>query len=141
MKTFVHLSRSILLRMWNAWYKIWVQNLNTHSMSSNFIRKSCSLWDNVKRNIEELCRPQMTTWRMRTACCIPKDTNTQSAYVILIAFYCNNGCKNVLLRCNDFVFRKEKTVVLIKIWIQRESAGINAPKVKLYEFICHVLFS
>jgi hypothetical protein len=28
----------------------------------------------------------MTIWRMRIACWIPKATNTQSEYVILIAF-------------------------------------------------------
>ena len=29
--------------------------------------------------------PQMTIWRLRIACCIPKATNTHSKYVILIA--------------------------------------------------------
>jgi len=31
-------------------------------------------------------RPQMTIWRMRIACWIPKATNAHSAYVILTAF-------------------------------------------------------
>ena len=31
-------------------------------------------------------RPQMTIWRMRVACWIPKATNTHSNYVTLIAF-------------------------------------------------------
>jgi len=31
-------------------------------------------------------RPQMTIWRMHTACWLPKATNTHSVYVILIAF-------------------------------------------------------
>ena len=31
-------------------------------------------------------RPQMTTWRMRIACWIPKATNAHSEYVILISF-------------------------------------------------------
>ena len=30
-------------------------------------------------------RPQMTVWRMRIACWVPKTTNTLSGYVILIA--------------------------------------------------------
>jgi hypothetical protein len=30
--------------------------------------------------------PHMTIWRMRTARCIPKATNTYSEYVTLIAF-------------------------------------------------------
>jgi hypothetical protein len=31
-------------------------------------------------------RPQMTIWRMRIACWIPKATNTYSEFVIFIAF-------------------------------------------------------
>jgi len=38
------------------------------------------------KNIVERGRPQMTVWRMRIACWLPKDTNTHSEYVILIAF-------------------------------------------------------
>jgi len=38
-----------------------------------------------KNNVER-SRPQMTIWRVRIACWIPKATNTHSQYVILIAF-------------------------------------------------------
>ena len=38
------------------------------------------------KNIVEAENPQMTIWRMRIACCIPKAKNTYSEYVILIAF-------------------------------------------------------
>jgi len=31
-------------------------------------------------------RAEMTTWRMRIACCIPKAADTHSEYIILIAF-------------------------------------------------------
>jgi hypothetical protein len=34
----------------------------------------------------EWSRPQMTIWRMRIACWIPKATNTHSEYEILISF-------------------------------------------------------
>jgi len=37
-------------------------------------------------NIAEQGRPQMTIWRMRFACCIPKATDTYSEYVIIIGF-------------------------------------------------------
>ena len=37
------------------------------------------------KNFVETDRPQMTIWRMRIACWIPKATNTHSDYVILIA--------------------------------------------------------
>ena len=36
------------------------------------------MWENVV----EPGRPQMTVWRMRIACCIPKAKNAQSEYVI-----------------------------------------------------------
>jgi hypothetical protein len=38
------------------------------------------------KDIAEQGRPQMTIWRMRFACCIPKTTVTYSEYVILIGF-------------------------------------------------------
>ena len=38
------------------------------------------------KNIVEPGRPQLTIWRMRIACWIPKATITQSVYVILIDF-------------------------------------------------------
>ena len=37
-------------------------------------------------NFVERGRPQMTIWRMRIACWIPKATNTHSGCVVLIAF-------------------------------------------------------
>jgi len=36
--------------------------------------------------IVEWGRPQMTIWRVRIACWVPKATNTHLLYVILIAF-------------------------------------------------------
>jgi hypothetical protein len=38
------------------------------------------------KNSVELVGQQMTTWRMRIACWIPKATNTHSEGVIIIAF-------------------------------------------------------
>ena len=40
----------------------------------------------MQKNTEEPDRPQVTIGRMRIACWIPKATNTQTEYVILIAF-------------------------------------------------------
>jgi hypothetical protein len=39
----------------------------------------------MRDNVEKPERPQMTTWRIRTARRTPKATNTHSEYVILIA--------------------------------------------------------
>jgi hypothetical protein len=53
-------------------------------------------------------RPQMTVWRMRIACWIPKATNTHSEYVILL-FHFNNGYANTpqryVIRPLPVVFR------------------------------------
>jgi len=38
------------------------------------------------KNTVEPGKPQMTTWRMRTACRITESTNTHLEYVILVAF-------------------------------------------------------
>jgi hypothetical protein len=38
------------------------------------------------KNTVELERPQITIWRMRITCWVPKATNTHSEYVIHIAF-------------------------------------------------------
>ena len=42
------------------------------------------------KNIAELGKTQMTVWRMRIACRIPKAKNTHSEYVILF-LHCNKG--------------------------------------------------
>jgi len=53
------------------------------------------------KNIAKRGWPQLTTWRMRIACWMPKTTNTHSEYVIHIAFslqqWLHGGTS--LLRC------------------------------------------
>ena len=46
-----------------------------------------AVYETMWKNIVEPGRLQMTIWRMRIACCIPKTANTQSEYVIFIAFF------------------------------------------------------
>jgi len=46
------------------------------------------------KNIVEPDRLQMTIWRTRIACWIPKAINTHSQCVILIAFLHNSGCRH-----------------------------------------------
>jgi hypothetical protein len=45
-----------------------------------------AVYEIMWKNIVEPGRPQMTIWRMRTACWIPKVTNTHLGHVVLIAF-------------------------------------------------------
>jgi hypothetical protein len=61
------------------------ENQNTHSV---FIPPSQNraVYEIMWKNFVEPGRPQMTVWRMRIACWIPKATNTQSQYVMLSAF-------------------------------------------------------
>ena len=60
----------------------------THFVFSNFsfiFFESCAVYEIMWKNMVQPDRPQMTIWRMRIACWIPKATNTHSEYVILIA--------------------------------------------------------
>ena len=54
-------------------------------MSNNVFRNR-AVHEKVCKNIVEPGRSQMTIWRVRIACWIPKATNTPSEYVILLAF-------------------------------------------------------
>ena len=83
--TFLIISFSILLRMRTVSDKSCRENQNTHFIFNNFCFKLFRLRDNV----EKYCRSGQATdgnMRMLNACWIPKATNTQLAYVILIAF-------------------------------------------------------
>ena len=64
-----------------------VEKRKTHIFYSvNFFFESPSVYEIMCKNIVDRGRPQMTIWRMRILCWIPKATNTRSGYVILIAF-------------------------------------------------------
>jgi hypothetical protein len=65
-----------------------VEKIKTHtSCSLNFFRKSRRLGDNVEKSgRDRQARDDNTIRCMRSACCIPKATNTHSEDVILIAF-------------------------------------------------------
>jgi hypothetical protein len=55
-----------------------------YSINSYF--ENHAVYEKMWKNISDLGRPQMTVWRMRIACWIPKAKDTHSEYVILIAF-------------------------------------------------------
>ena len=52
----------------------------------NFFFENRSFCEIIWKIIVQQGRPQMTIWRIRIACRIPKAINTHSQYVILIAF-------------------------------------------------------
>jgi hypothetical protein len=55
-------------------------------MLSNSSPENGAAYEIMKKNIVEPGRPQMTVWRVRFACWIPKATKTHSEYVTLIPF-------------------------------------------------------
>ena len=57
------------------------------------------------KNIVDLGRPQITIWRMRIACWIPKATNTYPEYVITFAFPLQEWLREraSMLRCTYIV--------------------------------------
>jgi hypothetical protein len=61
------------------------KNQNTHFVFSNLKKKNCTVQGIMWKNIVERDTLQMTIWRMRFACRIPKAINTHSQYVVLIA--------------------------------------------------------
>jgi len=68
------------------------ENHKTHFVFSNFFLNR-AVYEMVWKNIVERGRPEMTMWRLRIPCWIPKATNTHSEYVIPF-FHCNNGSTN-----------------------------------------------
>jgi hypothetical protein len=52
----------------------------------NFFFENRALCEIMWKKFVQPVRSQVTIWRMRIACWIPKDTNTHSEYVILIGF-------------------------------------------------------
>jgi len=81
--TFSSIARSVL-RMRNVSDKDWREHRSTHVMFHNVYRISYHLWD----NLEKFCRAGVAIeeiWLIRSACWMPKATNTHSQYVIFIA--------------------------------------------------------
>jgi hypothetical protein len=63
------------------------ENQNTHFFFNNFPPppKNHAVYE-MWKNIVYRVGPKMTVWRMRTACWIPKATDTHLEYAIYIAF-------------------------------------------------------
>jgi len=76
--TFVKVARRIYLRMRNISMRV-VEKIKTRISCNFFCRKSCSLWDNVQKNVVKRDRPQALRW-------LPKAEQAHSEYVITIPF-------------------------------------------------------
>ena len=64
-----------------------VEKIKIQFIYNNFpLPENRAIYDIMWKNISEQGRSQMTVWRPRFPCWIPKATNTHSKYVILFAF-------------------------------------------------------
>ena len=72
--------------------KNFVKKIKTHILCSvtplppPCLPENRTVYEIMWENTAERGRGQMTIWRMRISCWIPKATNTHSEYVILIDF-------------------------------------------------------
>jgi hypothetical protein len=80
------LSPSIFLRTRNVSDKSCREIQDTRVKFSYISSENRVVYGVLWKNIVGPGRPLMTIWRMRTACWIPRATNTHLEYVILIAF-------------------------------------------------------
>ena len=75
-----------------------VQEIKTQILCSItfFFPENPAAYEIMWKTILQQGRPRMTIWRMHMACWVRKatHTHTRTQYVILIAFHCNNGCKD-----------------------------------------------
>jgi hypothetical protein len=70
-------------------------NQNTRFAFNNlFFRENRAVYEIMWKNTVDPGWPQMTIWRIRVACWIPKSTNTHSEYNTYLLFDLNNGCTN-----------------------------------------------
>jgi hypothetical protein len=68
------------------------ENQNTHCMLNNVLfENGAAVYEITFKTIAQTGRQQITIWRMRIACRIPKATNTHSENVIFV-FLCKSRC-------------------------------------------------
>jgi len=64
-----------------------VEKIETHILCTlNFFFEHCAVYEIMWKNVVQRGKPQMTIWRMRIACWIPKAINPHTGCVILITF-------------------------------------------------------
>jgi hypothetical protein len=63
-----------------------LEKIKTNILCSVTFKENRIFHEIMWKNVIVTDRPQMTMWRMRISCCILKNTNAFSQYIILIAF-------------------------------------------------------
>ena len=75
--------------------KVWKKSKYNFMFHFFFFFENRAVYEVMWKNIVDPGRPQMTIWRMRIACWMPKaGTHTHNMQYLLV-FHCNNGCTNV----------------------------------------------
>ena len=89
-------SRPFLFRMRNVADKSCRRNQSTHFMFKNpFLRKSCHVWDNVKKYLRD--SRATNGYRARTLCMLDIQSYKHALRICNTnCFHCNNGCTNAL---------------------------------------------
>ena len=104
----------ILLRMRNVPDSSSLENRSTHFMFNNFFFDHRTSYEIMWKDIVERGRPQMTIWRMRIACWVPKATNAHPWNMkYLLLFHCINGCT----KCSQCYVKRILPLVLFKIFM------------------------
>jgi hypothetical protein len=78
---------------WGMFQANLAQKLKKHTFCiQELFFENRSVYEIMWKNIVEPDRTQMTIWRTRITCWIPKAPDAHSEYVIPTVFQCNNGC-------------------------------------------------
>ena len=75
--TFSIISRSFLLRMRKC-FRQNLQRISKHILCSVTFSENLALYEIMWTHFVQRSSPQMTVWRMRIACWVPKATNTHT---------------------------------------------------------------
>ena len=94
-------------------------NIHCWSYLSDFCIK-LAVYEMTWKDFVEPDRPQMTIWRMHIACWIPKATNANSEYVILIAFPLQQWLheRAPMLRYTYIAFLVVSSVVIVHVTLR-----------------------
>jgi hypothetical protein len=134
---FLIIPRSVLLKMKTVSDKRYRGTQNTYFMFSNFFFKSRTVYEIMWKNIVQPDRPQLTIWRMRIVCWVPKATNTQSENVILIDFTGQQWLRDhASMLCYTYIACLVNTIRTVYILTTVELDTTYFTRCMLYVLLC-----
>ena len=119
--TFLSISRAVRLRMGNFADKSCRENQNTNFIFSNFFPKIPPF---MRKNIVERGRPQMSIWRVRIACWVPKGTYKHSRI-------CNTNCLSTITLA-------ARTHLSVTIYVQCSTLAVTCSVATIHLTLRHV---